>query len=129
MTTGSAVLDSSALVALMAKEPGGEKVRPFLPRSRMSSVNLVETIDVLVRLNMNRAYVETTALQLVGSISSFDASHASAAATFLIAHRRSNLSLGDSCCLALAFMLGAEAVTMDRKWANLQLPVTITLLR
>lgn len=43
-----AVLDASALIALLRKEPGAEKVAAVLTRSCISSVNLAETYGKMV---------------------------------------------------------------------------------
>ncbi|MEC4813191.1 MAG: hypothetical protein SAK29_07955 [Scytonema sp. PMC 1069.18] len=39
------------------------------------------------------------------------------------------LSLGDRACLALALTLNLPALTCDRVWANLNIGVSITLIR
>jgi ribonuclease VapC len=38
------------------------------------------------------------------------------------------LSLGDRACLALAYRLGTPAVTTDRAWENLALPVEVEVI-
>ena len=43
--------------------------------------------------------------------------------------RASRLSLGDRACLALAKRLAVRAVTADRKWAELDLGITVHLVR
>ena len=43
------VLDASALIALVNKEPGGEKVRPVMPHAIISAVNFCETVQRLRR--------------------------------------------------------------------------------
>jgi PIN domain nuclease of toxin-antitoxin system len=39
------------------------------------------------------------------------------------------LSLGDRSCLALAEREGAPAVTADRAWSRLALPIAVTVIR
>jgi PIN domain nuclease of toxin-antitoxin system len=43
--------------------------------------------------------------------------------------RRTGVSMGDRFCLALAQETGARALTADRRWKDLDLGVTITLIR
>jgi len=43
--------------------------------------------------------------------------------------RHLGLSLGDRCCLALAKELGADVYTAERKWAGLDLGVTVRVIR
>ncbi len=43
-----AVLDASALIAFLRKEPGAEKVAAVLPRSCISAVNLAETLGKMI---------------------------------------------------------------------------------
>lgn len=43
--------------------------------------------------------------------------------------RRSGLSLADHCCLAPALRLGVPALTADKAWQALDLPVEVELIR
>ena len=43
--------------------------------------------------------------------------------------RATGLSLGDRACLALAQRLRVPAVTADREWANVNVGITIQLVR
>ncbi len=108
------VLDASALLALMFREPGHERVATALTSACMSTVNLAEVLsrftrdghavgDVLERLR-------TSTIEWVP----FTDQLAAAAAELAPTTRRQGLSLGDRACLALAMTRGCPALTADR---------------
>jgi ribonuclease VapC len=41
----------------------------------------------------------------------------------------SGLSLGDRACLALARLTGSTAITSDRRWSRVELPVDVRLVK
>ena len=57
------------------------------------------------------------------------ARQALSAAALLPQTRRLGLSLGDRACLALARTRGKPAVTADRAWAELDVDITVRLIR
>jgi ribonuclease VapC len=59
----------------------------------------------------------------------FDAARAFAAGSLVMRTKRLGLSLADRACLALAIELGIPAVTADRAWSKLDLPVEIRVIR
>lgn len=59
----------------------------------------------------------------------FTAALAEATAQLRPLTREAGLSLGDRACLALAGALGLPAVTADRIWPDLRLPVEIRVVR
>ena len=121
------VLDTSALVAVLLDETGADVVHAVMHRSRVSTVNVAETIEVLARkAGIHAALVSTIPH---ARIEPFDAQQANTAGNLLIQHRRDDLSLGDACCLALAISLGAEVFTADRAWTALALPVQVRAIR
>ncbi len=126
---GPAVLDASALLALVQGEPGGAEVEARLRGSRISAVNLSEVLakglergvgldDGLERLEALRLRVEP-----------FDAALAAAAAALRPATRHAGLSLGDRACLALAGRLGLPALTAEGAWRGLDVGVRIDFIR
>ena len=87
-----------------------------LPGALLSTVNLAETISVLVRRGASKEkaieILQLWELELVD----FDRSFAENAGA-LIEHTRLNgLSLGDRACLSLALARNLPAVTADRAW-------------
>lgn len=123
------VLDASALLAFLFREPGGERVRPHLPQSCLSAVNLAEVLARFVRDGHDgRAVYErltATHLELVP----YTAEQAQRTAALVPTTRPLGLSLADRACLALAIERGLPALTADRAWLGLDLGVRIECIR
>ncbi len=123
------VLDASALLAFLNDEPGSATVEAALPRAAVSAVNLSEAATVLVEHGADpvevRALLEGLGLDVVP----FDALLAYRAAALRPATRAFGLSLGDRACLALAGQLDVVALTADRSWGRIKIPVEIRLIR
>jgi PIN domain nuclease of toxin-antitoxin system len=125
----SCVLDASALLALLQDEPGGELVQELLESAAISSVNWSEvaqkSLDWEADVEGLRHDLEALGLE----IAPFTAPLAETAARLRPATRQAGLSLGDRACLALAAVLGLPAITTDRVWADLGLPIEIHPVR
>ena len=125
----SVVLDSSALLAFIQGEPGGEVVAGLIGDALMSSVNLAEVVTKLVErtgsLERARAALGMANIEVVD----FDRSQAEQAGSLVRQTRSHGLSLGDRACLALAMRQAAPAVTADRIWAKVELDVEVRLIR
>ncbi len=131
----AAVLDSSALLALLNGEPGADVVVEALSKGvAISSVNWCEVLGKLVDAGAPAADTERS-LVVAGVLGSslevvdFDREHAREAAALRDATRSHGLSLGDRACLALARTLAAPALTADRAWRQLDLGIEIRLVR
>lgn len=113
-----AVLDSSALLALLLDEPGAEVVMAAPPGALLSSVNLAEVVAKLCEQGMPvdeaRAAIEATGAELVD----FTADHACLCGDLRGAAKSAGLSLGDRACLALARTRNLPAMTSDSAWAR-----------
>ncbi|MBA3812825.1 MAG: type II toxin-antitoxin system VapC family toxin [Caulobacteraceae bacterium] len=113
-----AVLDSSALLALLLDEPGAKEVMAALPGALLSSVNLAEVVAKLCERGMPvdeaRAAIEATGAELVD----FTADHACLSGDLRGATKSAGLSLGDRACLALARTRNLPAMTSDSAWAH-----------
>ena len=127
--TRSAVLDASALLALLQSEPGGELVEAVLETAAISSVNWSEVVQKALDWQTEIAGLREE-LEVLGlEILPFTAALAEATAHLRSANRQAGLSLGDRACLALAGALGVPAITTDRVWPDLGLPMEIRVLR
>ena len=123
----SAVLDSSAILALLLGEAGSEAVAASLDRAAVSAVNESEVLAVLMRRGATaEEAVAALAMLDVASVA-LDSRLATSAARLEAPTRPSGLSLGDRCCLALAQHLGRPALTADRSWADASGAVTVEI--
>ena len=123
------VLDASALLALLNNETGADRVRELLPDAMISTVNLAEVVTRLSLLGMPEEQVREV-LSLLGlGIIAFDEEQAFLTGLFAAQTHSLGLSLGDRACLALASVTSATAITADRGWKDLNLGVSIRLVR
>lgn len=124
-----AVLDSSAVLAFVFGEPGGDSVREYVNDAGISSVNAAEVVTKLVEWNIPEDKFDAVWTMLAGMIAEFSPAHALEAGRLRKITQRVGLSLGDRACLALAKETGAVVVTADRIWADLDHGVRIEVIR
>jgi ribonuclease VapC len=108
------VVDASAVLAYLRREPGWEVVREAIGDSLMPAANWSEVLQKAVQHGLDATRVGRLLLSrgiAVEPVTIVDAE----AAAYLWGQRR-NLSLGDRLCLALADRLGCEALTADVAW-------------
>jgi len=125
----NAVLDASALLAFLRREPGAETVAAALADCSVSSVNLAETYSRLVRSGGSLDSVARHVERLQIPVVAFDEPQALVAASIHSQSRQYGLSLADCACLALGVSSRAMVLTADRAWGQLSLGVEIVLIR
>ena len=123
------VLDASAVLALLKREPGSERVRAVLDRAILGAVNVAEVQSKLVDLGLNRDAAEARIRFLGLIIVAFSEKQAIEAGSLIAETRSLGLSLGDRACLALAIERKATVYTTDRVWKNLNLGIEIEVIR
>ena len=125
----SVVLDSSALLAFIHAEPGGDIVAAFVGDAVISSVNHAEVVTKLVErtgsLEAARAALGMASVDVID----FDTAQAEQTGALVTRTRSRGLSLGDRACLTLAAREAAPVLTADRIWATLKLDVEVRLIR
>ncbi len=125
----TAVLDASAVLALLFNEPGADTVAEHIAAgATMSTVNLSEVATILIRHGRDPDTV-LDPLQAQVDILAFTDSDAIATAQIYPLVSAKGLSLGDRACLALARRLNAPAVTAEHVWADLNLDIRIDTIR
>jgi ribonuclease VapC len=127
----AAVLDASALLALILGEPGGDKVQRVLTNSAMTAVNLGEVVGHFASIGGAEADIRSMLDPLLFVRVALDEELAFIAGMMLPATRQAGLSFGDRACLALANKLGVRALTADRVWLRVgkAVGVEIELIR
>jgi PIN domain nuclease of toxin-antitoxin system len=123
------VLDASALLAFLFREPGHETVAGEIGSACISAVNLAETLGRFARDGHDP---EPVARRLSASpleIIPFSPSQALLCARLLPLARALGLSLGDHACLALAMERELAAMTADVVWNEPDAGVDVILIR
>jgi PIN domain nuclease of toxin-antitoxin system len=123
------VFDSSAILAFLFEEPGGDRVAERLRGGFLSSVNHCEVIERMLDRGQSIAGARANLARLQLEIVPFDAAQAERAAELRASTMPFGLSLGDRACIALAERLAATVMTADRQWGKAALPVEIEVIR
>jgi PIN domain nuclease of toxin-antitoxin system len=125
----NAVIDASALLAMLQDEPGGDRVVAALADAAISAVNISEVVAKLCDKGFAQDQARETLEMLSLNVVDFDHPQAIAAGGLRPSTRSFGLSLGDRACLALAAQRSATALTADRAWAQLEIGVSVDVIR
>jgi PIN domain nuclease of toxin-antitoxin system len=126
-----AVLDASAVLAVLFNEPGAEIVQRALEAGpcAVSAVNLSEITAKLVDRGANEEAIRLGLDSIAMEVHPFDEASAIAAGMLRNLTRPQGLSLGDRACIGLARSLDLPVMTADRKWDRLNLGIPVRLAR
>ena len=116
----SAVLDASAVLALIRSEPGGDKVVEHIGRAAISAVNLHEVIKELLLSELDEPTIREVLGELRLDVRAHDNEAAYAAAALHVQAKQFGRGFGDRSCMALALQLGLPAITADREWRKVK---------
>mgnify|MGYP003629046341 CR=1 FL=1 len=123
------VVDASAVLALLYREPFENIAPEEIAGSTISAVNLSEVLATLQSAGIAAADATSATDALEMTVVAFDIAHAEIAATLRVPTRGAGLSLGDRACLATARIAAEPAITADRAWAGLDVGVEVILIR
>jgi len=132
MQSKKVVLDASALIAWLHKEPGADIVLKYLESHScvISTVNFAEVIAKASRTSQENGRKIATAIGHTDiQVISFSQQQAEHTGLLEPATRTKGLSLGDRACLSLAMELQAVVLTGDKVWKELNLPIEIVDIR
>lgn len=117
---------------MLIPEPGADIVVELVHSpegAAIGAVNLSEVVAHRIVRGMPEAQIRDDLQRLNLDVIAFDEALAYQAGVLRPLTRQAGLSFGDRACLALAQCLGLPAVTADRGWTALQLPVTVQVIR
>jgi PIN domain nuclease of toxin-antitoxin system len=129
VSNAPAVLDASALLALLQAEPGASRIEPLLDGAFVSAVNWSEVLQKSLARAVDVSGMAEDLVALGVQIRPFDADDARSAAEIWARAPRAGLAMGDRACLALAERSGRTAVTTDRTWDRLKIGVQVLVVR
>jgi ribonuclease VapC len=121
------VLDASALLAWLKREPGSRVVRDFLTGGLISAVNWSEVVQKSQEDGRSPSRVQAIVDSVGLTIEPATRGDAVLASRFW--EPGSPLSLADRFCLALAYRFDLPAVTADRAWEAIDVGMEIVLIR
>jgi ribonuclease VapC len=117
-----AVLDSSAVIALLRDERGADVIANYVAEALISTVTLQEVVKVLLADGASAKMAREMIDPLDLDVRSHEAGDAWAAAMLWQATKFKGSGLGDRTCMALAIAEGLPAITTDRAWSELAIP-------
>lgn len=119
--TAAVVLDASAVLAFLRKEPGGEAVLPYIGRAAISAVNLQEVVKELALVGMSVTEAAEVIAELRLEVCPHDDAGAYAAGMLVLQTRQYGRGLGDRTCMALGMAMGVPVQTADGEWRRVEI--------
>ena len=113
------VLDSSAVLALMQREPGADAVAAVLPGALLGMVNLAEVVTKLCERGLAVDVARYAVASLGVRIAEFTEEQAHLVGELRPLTRSAGLSLGDRACMALGKISGATVLTTEGVWPQI----------
>jgi len=123
------ILDTSAIVAVINREPGADLVLEVAGGAVVSTLVVAEVVSWLALRNTPAGEVYRTIEDFRLAVEPFHHARAIAAGFLITKTRRRGLSLADRACLTLAIELGLPVMTGDRAWRDIDLGVDVRLIR
>jgi len=123
------LLDTSAIIALLKKEPGYELLEEVIANGAVSTVNLSELVSVLARNSIEESEIDEIIRDIIPEIVPFTEDIAVQAGKLVKLTKDFGLSLGDRACIATGIYHNMPIYTTDKVWKNLKTSVQIVVVR
>ena len=124
-----AILDASAMLALIFGETGADIVALQARASRILSVNFSEVLQRVIAIDGNPDRAEEAADLLGIEVVPFDRRLARLTAELREKTSFMGASFADRACLALGLASGAPILTSDKDWRKLDIGIDIRMIR
>lgn len=124
-----AVLDASAVLAVLRNERGAENVIPHLRGSLISSINYAEVLCILREGGGDPEMGELAINGLQIERVAFDSEHAQLVASIYTRTLGTTIGLADRACLSLGLKHGLPVITSDSDWRKVDIGVDVQLFR
>jgi ribonuclease VapC len=115
------VLDASAALAFLHREPGWAQVASRANGAILSAINWSEVLQKALDRGIDEEGTRSDLQDLGVTLVPVSEAEATLAAHLWIRMPRSGLSLADRICLATAMVRGLPVLTADRSWPSLPL--------
>lgn len=123
------VLDASAVLAVLNREPGSEIVAPVFQGATISAVNYSEVLKKTVEFGGDTINVQQLLDRQSLNVVPFDVAHAIEAAMILPYTSGFGLSFADRACVSLGRRLGYVIFTADSCINVPKLDIEVRLIR
>ena len=123
------ILDASAALAVLLREPGAERVQQTFVSAGISAATLAEILSKATQRGIPCDEAYPAILDFGIEVFPVTTLHARIAGEISRAPRELDLSLGDRLCIALAISLNCELLTSDRGMAEFKAGIPITRFR
>ncbi len=123
------VVDASALLAILCREPEASASSERVFGSLISTVNLAEVYSKTREKGIEEEAIEWVVTGLQIEAVAFDDEMARITGGLRESTRSLGLSLGDRACLALGIRESLPVLTKDRKWQDADVGVEVEILK
>jgi PIN domain nuclease of toxin-antitoxin system len=126
---GGAVIDASALLCWLFREPGAHLVEPYLAAgASISTVNLAEVTCKLSDRAVPGEDIDRIIDELPVEVRNLDIGTVRQIYRLRAACRPLGLSMGDMACIATGLQAGVRIVTADGVWKKLPRRIASTIV-
>ena len=123
------VLDASAVLAYLFREPGTEIIEHNFGEAIMSAVSLADVLSRVAQDGNDVAALQSELENRLFEIVPFTGFDAAGTAALAVTTMPPGLTVGERAAVELARARGTDVWTADRAWEMLDLPVRVRVVR